>query len=76
MAVADDEVLVVTTELEELEELDSIEELLDTIDDDVLLGATDPSGKHVPPRAETSLKVSVNDPLTAPYLDPVADATE
>jgi hypothetical protein len=69
--VADDEVVVTATELE----LETIKELLDKTEDEVLLGAEVPSGEHIPPRAETSLKVSPDDPLTAPYLDPTADAT-
>lgn len=52
------------------------EELVDTTELEVLLGAVEPSGEHTPPRAETSLKVSDEDPLMAPYLDPEADATE
>ncbi len=74
VAVADDEVEVITTELEELDTTE--EELDDTTELEVLLGTEVPSGEHVAPRAETSLKVSAEEPLTAPNFDPTADATE
>lgn len=83
MAVADEEEMVVVliklvllVELVvpiELDELDDCDDVLDMVEE-VLLGGVVPSNEHVAPRAETSLNVSANDPLTAPYFDPEADA--
>jgi hypothetical protein len=58
--VADDNVLVDTTELE----------------DEVLDGAVIPRTEHVAPRSAGSLKVSENEPLDTPYLVPTAESIE
>jgi len=58
--VADDDVLVDITELE----------------DEVLDGAVVPRAEHVAPRSAGSLKASENEPLDTPYLVPTAEAIE
>lgn len=71
VAVAEEEVVVTT----ELEELDDCEVLVDETELEVLLGAVVPSAEHTVPRPDTSLNVSAEEPLTAPYFDSVADET-
>lgn len=68
VAVADEDV-----EDTELVNFDVV--LVERTELEVLLGAVDPSAEHTAPKPDTSLKVSLNDPLTAPNLDPEADAT-
>ncbi len=60
MAVAEDEVLVATT-------------LLDTAEEEVLLGTVVPKGEQAVPNAEASLNVSANAPLITPYFVPEAE---
>lgn len=77
--VADDEVEVTEDELdnfeEELEERTELEGV-ETTELEVVLGAEVPNGEHTAPTAETSLKSSPDEPLTAPNLAPATEATE
>lgn len=74
----DEELEAVDEELDDFEEEvdDTVElEEVDTTELEVLLGTEVPSGEQTAPRAETSLKSSAEEPLTAPNLAPATDAT-
>ena len=47
--------------------------LLDTTEEEVLLGTAVPKGEHAVPKAEASLNVSAKAPLTTPYFVPEAE---